>query len=356
MKVLEVREYGAPLALGERPRPSLGARDALVEVEVCALAVGEKLVQSGRRETYLGKPYPLPHVPGFQGAGRVVEVGEGADAALVGIPVAINGVLGCGECPHCRRGAQNRCAARALLGLEPGSQGCLAEYVSVPAQTLHPWPTELDITLAPFVSELATALHMVQRVGIRVGDVVLCIGAGQTGVMAIPLCRMLGADRIIAVATDTRRLDVAQLMGADELLLARDGVDVVSMVNDLTEGRGVDVALEMVGKPETIEQSIRAAGTMGRIGLLGIEGPIAIDFADYSSAVIAKELRLFGCFGKGDAEYGAVVELIRSGQLDITALPRQTFSLEEYEAAWEMASGVTRERVLVAMKDGGHVG
>ena len=323
----------------------------LVEVSYCAVAVGELLVSSGARQEYTGtvESFMYPHTLGFQGVGSIVDVGPGVSRERLGQQVTINGVLGCGDCEQCRRGAENRCRAHALLGLDSGYPGCLAEFVAVPERNTHLWPRHLHASLAPFVSELATMAHVIRRIDCGPGEDVAVLGAGQTGLLGVAAAINAGADRVISIDVDPQRLDLARRLGAHTTIDARK-VDPVSAVRELT-GEGVSRAIEVVGSTQTVAQTIRLLAPRGVGALVGTGRDIVLDLPDYER-VVSKEISLRGCLGKTNREYGLALSWVADGRLDLSVLPVEVYPLARFQDAWRAAERREGTRVVIQIKNG----
>jgi threonine dehydrogenase-like Zn-dependent dehydrogenase len=346
MRALRLERHGGVPILADAPEPSPGAGEVLVEVSHCAVAVGELLVSSGERQEYQGtrQTFIYPHTVGFQGVGRVVEVGTGVASERCGERVTINGVLGCGTCPQCRAGTENRCERHALLGLDSGYPGCMAEYVCVPERNAHPWPEHISPTLAPFISELATMAHVVRRIGCGPGEELAVVGAGQTGVLGVAAGRLAGADLVISIDVDPSRLALVQCLGADAIIDAQES-DPVAAVRELT-GEGVSRAIEAVGTSQTVAQTIRMLAPRGVGAMLGTGRDIVLDLPDYER-VISKEIILRGCLGKTNREYALALSWVRDGRVDMSVFPVEVYPLDRYEDAWRAAERGGGPRVVI---------
>lgn len=347
MRVLELTGNDGELRLSKWPDPHPGPADVIVDITHCAIATGELLVRSGQRQSYNGTEttFAYPHIMGFQGVGTIVEVGDQVDTGRLGSRVTINGVVSCGVCDECRRGQENWCATKALLGLDSGHHGCLAERVKVPAINAHDWPANLPSEWAPHASELATMVHALKRIGVRPGEELAIIGAGQTGIMAVPAARTLGADLVISIDIDHERLQLARQLGADHTVDASTS-DPVEAVRELTQG-GASRVLEVVGYEETVLQAVRMAAVAGVVGLVGVSGRIELSVPDYEASVVAKEIELLGCLGKTNGDYASAVRLLERNLVDVSLLPIQSFRFEAFEEAWGAAQESNGERILL---------
>jgi len=351
VRALQLQRHGGGpvLTLASDPVPTRG--EVLVEVSHCAVAVGERLVSSGARQEYtlMVESFSYPHTLGFQGVGTIAAVGAGVSRERLGQPVTVNGVLGCGECEQCRRGAENHCHAHALLGLDSGYPGAMAELVAVPARNAHPWPRRLHASLAPFVSELATMAHVVRRIECGPGDTVAIMGAGQTGLFGVAAAKIAGADRVISLDADPHRLDFARRLGADTTIDVREA-DPVSAVRELT-GEGVSRSIEVVGSTQTVAQTARMLAPRGIGALVGTQPGIVLDFPDYEH-VMAKEISLRGCLGKTNHDYARALSWVAQGRVDLSVLPVAIFALERFQDAWRAAARPSGPRVVIQIKDG----
>jgi threonine dehydrogenase-like Zn-dependent dehydrogenase len=337
------------LALETVADPVAGPGEVVVEVSHCAVAVGEMIVSSGARQEYHGTTdsFIYPHTLGFQGVGRIVDVGAGVSPDRGGEQVTINGVLGCGVCEQCRAGDENRCDRHSLLGLDSGRPGCMADYVCVPARSAHLWSEHLSPVLAPFISELATMAHVVRRIGCAPGEDLAVVGAGQTGVLGVAAGRVAGADRVISIDVDPGRLELARRLGADVVVDA-SAVDPVSTVVELT-GEGVGRAIEAVGTSHTVAQTIRMLAPRGVASLLGTGRDIVFDLPDYEH-VVHNEISLRGCLGKTNREYALALSWVTQGRVDLSVLPVEVYPLARFEDAWEAADRSGGPRVVIEIK------
>ena len=155
----------------------------------------------------------------------------------------------CGTCWFCRRGEINLCDQRRVLGVscdEYRRHGAFAEYVAVPQRILVRLPDGVSFHQAAMIEPLSIAFHAVRRTPLSLGDTAVVVGAGMIGLLVVQALRAAGCGQIIAVDIDRQRLDMARQLGATEGLLS-GAVDVPAEVFRKTDGRGADVAIEVVG-------------------------------------------------------------------------------------------------------------
>ena len=233
-----------------------------------------------------------PMVLGHEGAGVVQELGPGVTEVAVGDHVVISWVPQCGTCYTCRRGQPELCeigdpfaAAGGLLDgttrITSGGEkirqmafaGTFAEVAVVPAMGIVKVPKDLDLKVGALIGcgVLTGVGAAVNTAEILKGDSVVILGCGGVGLNIIQGARLAGAERIIAVDTNPRKLELATFFGATDLVNATQG-DAVSQVIVLTEGRGADVAFEAIGLESTVELAINMTRRVDRQFLLACRG------------------------------------------------------------------------------------
>lgn len=290
------------------PTPKPRAGEALVAVEACALNRLDLFVRAG----WPGLKLEMPHVGGSDVAGRVVAVGEGADAALVGKRVALYPSLGCGRCEWCRRDDASLCPEHRLIGEHvPGG---LAEYVTLPAANARPIPDSLStVEAAAAALVFLTAWRMlVTRGGLTAGETVLVVGSGGgVNTAAIQIARLAGASRIFVAGGSPEKLARAKALGATDVIDYRSE-PFERAVFKATEKRGVDVVVDNVGAA-TYEKSLRALARGGRLlvvgGTTGYNPPAALN------QIFWKQVSVIGSTMGSRAEFDRVMDLVAAGRL-----------------------------------------
>ena len=226
---------------------------------------------------------------GHEGVGTVTQVGSSVTALKTGDRVIISCIKSCGHCANCRKGLYSHC-----LGDEGSSgigwifghliDGTQAEFVRVPYadNSLHLLPQGVSDDEAVMLSDiLPTGFEIgVQYGAVQPGDVVAVIGAGPVGLAAMATAGLYGAATIIAIDTDRNRLDQAAGFGATDAVLSGTGT-WRQQVLDLTDGAGVDVAIEAVGIPETFGMALDIVRPGGRVANVGVHGkPVNLHLED----------------------------------------------------------------------------
>lgn len=275
------------------------------------------------------KDIVLPHVPGHELAGTVVEVGKNIRNFRVGDRVTLPFVCGCGRCSECRSGNQQVCEQQ----FQPGFThwGSFAEYVGIhhADQNLVHLPEHMDfVTAASLGCRFATSFRAVVHQGrVRAGEWVAVHGCGGVGLSAIMIARALGA-LVVAIDIDDQKLEFARSLGADVTLNSKTTPEVVKAIKDLTQG-GAHVSLDALGHTSTCFNSIACLRTRGRhvqVGLMLAEHqhpPLPMD------QVIARELEIYGSHGMQAHAYPEMLRMIEQGLLQPDLLIGRKITLQE---------------------------
>ena len=321
MKALLLSQYNQ-LDLADLPAPEAGPDEILVRVAACGICGSDVHGYDGTS----GRRIP-PIVMGHEAAGVVASAGSGVSKFKAGDRVTFDSTVYCGECEFCRQGEINLCNNRQVVGVSCGDYrraGAFAEYVVVPQRIAYHLPEALEFKEAAMLEAVSVALHAVRVSEMKGGETALVIGAGMIGLLTLQAAKAAGASRVLVADIDRTRLETAKNIGADETLLL-SGNDLVKEILRQTEGRGVDVVLEAVGRQETIAASIasvRKGGTVTLIGNISPEVKIPLQ------AVVSRQIRLQGsCASSG--EYPQAMELLANGKIKVKSLITAVAPLEE---------------------------
>lgn len=312
-----IHDFGAAPELSEVPDPGCPADGVVVAVEATGLCRSDWHAWMGHDDTVA-----LPHVPGHELAGEVVEVGRDVRGWRVGERVTTPFVLACGRCPTCLRGDQQVCEQQ----LQPGftQWGSFAELVAIPrAQTnLVRVPVEVGSDVAAALGcRFSTAYRAVAQVaGVRPGEAVVVHGCGGVGLSAVMVAVALGA-QVYAVDVAQASLDLARSLGATPV----PAVDVATLP-DLTGG-GADVSLDALGSAETLRGSLDCLRPRGRHVQVGLLAGAAATSDVSLSRVVSHELQLLGSHGMSARSYPELLALIADGTLRPDLLIRERIGL-----------------------------
>lgn len=321
MKSLLLTAYNH-LEITDMPLPAAGPGEVLVRVEACGICGSDVHGLDGST----GRRIP-PIVMGHEAAGTVEAVGDGVKRFKKGDRVTFDSTVYCGECPYCKIGQINLCDNREVIGVSEGNyrrHGAFAEYVVIPDRIMYPLPADFPFEEAAMLEAVSVAMHGVKVSPVVGGETALVIGAGMIGLLTLQAAKAAGCARVFISDVDKTRLDLARKVGADEVLHC-SGAELLSEVKRLTNGRGVDLALEAVGLNQTVASAIdcvRKAGTVTLIGNVSPEVTLPLQ------KVVVKQIRLQGsCASSG--EYPEAIELIAAGKIKVKPLITAVASLEE---------------------------
>jgi D-arabinose 1-dehydrogenase-like Zn-dependent alcohol dehydrogenase len=297
------KDQGLVLEEVERPTPSPG--QVLVEVMAAGVCGTELHFLDG-----LLVPARTPITLGHEVAGVVAEIGDGVTDVAVGDRVAVHYFHACGMCGRCLRGDDHLCDA-PLGAMAFATDGAFADYVAVPASSVVPVPTGLDLVeAAPLCCSGTTALHAAGVAGLHEGDNAVVYGVGGVGLALVQVLKLAGA-RVIAVARSEGRLKLAQEMGADVTVDA-SGSDVAGAVRAATDGQGADVVFELVG---TVETSVNALASLGKGGAVVYIG-YSFDTVEIDPlSLVVPEQRILTSVGNRRAELVEALDLAAAGKL-----------------------------------------
>ena len=298
---LEVLEYT------HFPTPEAGDGQVMVKLEAAAL----NRVDIWTRNGWPGIKLEYPHIPGSDGAGTVAAIGACVTDWKVGDRVVINSNLGCGHCPACIAGQDNRCSDWHLLG--ETVRGTYAEYIAVPATNLMTVPPGYDFHKAAAAALVFhTAWHsLIVRGGLRTGESVLVVGAsGGVNTASIQVAKLAGAI-VYVVGSGEEKLKLAESLGADYLIDRSKDENWSKTIYNLTNKQGVDVVVDNVGT--TFPLSFRAAAKGGRILTVGNSG--GAKFEIDNRLIFGRHLSVLGSSMGTRADFARVMGLVFEGKL-----------------------------------------
>ncbi|MBC7250495.1 MAG: alcohol dehydrogenase catalytic domain-containing protein [Anaerolineae bacterium] len=318
MKAVRLVEVGRPLEMQEIPRPAVGDKDVLVRVKAAGICHSDAHYRAGTSPAG-----PLPLTLGHEVAGVVEEVGAQVTNVAVGDRVCLHYLATCGDCYYCSTGNEQFCVEGAMIGKH--RDGGYAEYIVMPARSVVPLPAEISFEAgAVLMCSSATSFHALRKSRLRPGETVAVFGVGGLGMSAIQIARAFGALEVYAVDVNESKLRLAERYGAIPVNALK--ADAVDEILRLSGGKGVDVALELIGLPQTMEQAVQSLGVFGRAVLVGItDKPFEVD--SYRG-LLGKEAEIIGCSDHLLQELPLLIEFVRRGKLDLSDVVTRTIPLE----------------------------
>ncbi len=318
MKTVRLIEPQHPLQLQNIPIPIIGENDILVRVKAAGICHTDVHYRAGKSPVH-----PLPRTLGHEIAGIVEQVGNQVTSCKIGDRICVHYVLSCGTCFHCSTGHEQFCIHGSMIGRY--ADGGYAEYVSVPQRNLVPLPGEIPFEQgAILMCSSATALHALHKSRLQAGETVAIFGIGGLGISAIQLAFAFGALEVYAVDINTEKLKLAERYGA--IPINATSSDPISEIRSLTQGKGVNVAIEMIGLSQVMKQAVQSLAVMGRAVIVGItERPLEID--TYRE-LLGREAEIIGSNDHLLHELPLLLDLARRGKLKLSDAITHTIPLD----------------------------
>jgi L-iditol 2-dehydrogenase len=343
MKTLLLSKYNH-LEISDQPTPTPQPGEVLIQVAACGICGSDVHGYDGSS----GRRIP-PIVMGHEAAGTIAALGAKVTNLAEGDRVTFDSTVYCGCCEHCQRGNINLCDNRQVLGVSCGDYrraGAFAEFVAVPARIVHRLPDQLAFTEAAMLEATAVALHAVAVTQMRPNDSALVIGAGMIGLLILQSLRAKGCNQVLVTDVDDSRLRMARDLGATETLNSKS--DLLAHLMKRTNGTGVDVALEAVGRTETVIAAIdcvRKGGTVTLVGNICPEVTLPLQ------KVVSRQIRLQGsCASAG--EYPQAIELLASGAIKVKPMITAVAPLEDGPAWFERLHAGEKNLLKVVLTPG----
>ncbi|ALC14906.1 threonine dehydrogenase/Zn-dependent dehydrogenase [Desulfuromonas soudanensis] len=329
------------LALEEKPKPVLkDPTDALVRITRTTICGTDLHIKKGDVPTVTAG-----RILGHEGVGIIEEVGASVSNFKVGDRVLISCISSCGRCANCKKGMYSHCQSGGGWILGNLIDGTQAEYVRIPFadNSLYPIPAGADEEALVMLSDiLPTGFECgVLNGQVKPGDTVAIVGGGPIGLAALLTAQFYSPAEIIMVDIDANRLKVAKKFGATQIVNNSEGT-AVAQVMAMTENRGVDVAIEAIGIPESFDvcQAIVTAG--GHIANIGVHGkPVQLNIDKLWSHNITLTTGLVDT-----VTTPMLLKTVMSGKVQPKKLVTHHFALKDVMKAYETFGNAMKERAL----------
>jgi S-(hydroxymethyl)glutathione dehydrogenase/alcohol dehydrogenase len=347
----------------EIPMPEPGAGEILVKVSACGVCHTDLHVMKAE------VAFPTPAVMGHEISGTVAALGPGVKGPAIDTKVVSAFIMPCGICTPCGAGRDDLCdsffAMNRLKGtLYDGttrlkkkngtpiamySMAGLAEYAVVPATDVFPLADGLPLEESAVLGCAVFTAYGAVRHGaeLRGGERVAVVAVGGVGINVIQIAHAFGASQIIAIDVKDDKLEAARRLGASDLVNAAT-TDATARVRELTDGRGVDVAFEVLGLPQTFTQAFEMIRDGGRMVAVGIApgkttAPVEI------TRLVRRELRIVGSYGaRTRSDMPEIIRLAAKGIIRPETMVTQRFPLDQADAAYKaLARGEIVGRAIV---------
>jgi alcohol dehydrogenase, propanol-preferring len=346
MKAYRLTAWQSPPEMREVPVPEPGPGEVLIKVGGAGACHSDLHLMEWPEGTM---DFDLPFTLGHENAGWVESLGDGVEGLEKGEAVAVYGPWGCGRCRACRLSAENYCERQAEIGAFGGGLGLdggMAEYMLIPHPRLLLPLGDLDPGEAAPLSDAAlTPYHAIKRsLHLLVpGSTAVVIGVGGLGHMGVQILRALSPALVIAVDTSTEKLRLATDVGAHEALEAGEGC--AEAILELTDGRGADLVLDMVGSDDSIALGAKAARFQSHVTVVGLAG----GKFEFAFGALPFESQLTIPYWGTAVELGEVLDLARSGKIHAHV---ERFGLDHVEDAYtRMREGTLDGRAVICPHD-----
>jgi L-iditol 2-dehydrogenase len=333
------------MRLEDLPRPTPGPGEVLLKVAsvgVCGSDV--HYYEHGRIGSQV---VTAPIILGHEFSAWVAGLGPGVAGLQAGQLVAVEPSVSCGKCECCREGHPNLCLRVRFCGTPP-VDGVFAEYAVMPAENCFPLPAGFSPAEGALLEPLGVAIHSVDLAHLKPGQTVAVLGAGSIGLLTAAVARAGGAGEVYMTEPLAYRRQFALEYAADAAL-DPSATDVVAEIVRLTGGRGVDVAFEAAGAPETPNQAAAVTRRGGKVILAGIS---ADDTLTFNSSIVRHRGLTLKLVRRMKHTYPRAIRLMQKGLLDVKPLATHRLPLERIVEAFEMVAnysdGVLRAIVQVS--------
>ena len=309
------------------PEPQVGDDEVLVRVKACGICGSD--VQGFTGKT--GRRIP-PLIMGHEAAGIVEDFGKNVKDFEKGDRVCFDSTVYCNQCEPCRAGKYNRCKKRQVLGVsvpEFKRHGAFAEYVAVPSWIVSKIPDTMSFVQAALLEPVSIGMHAVNRAPISAGDTVVVIGAGTIGLFVLQGCKLKAAKAVVCDINEFR-LDIACKLGADVVVNPAKS-NLKERVFKATDGRGADVAFEVVGFAQTFTDAISVLKTGGYLVAVGnLQKTAEFNLQE----LVARELTFTGSYASS-GEFRDGIDLVASGKINVQPIISGVLPLREGPIAFD---------------------
>src|SRR5438132_1987470 len=320
MRAVRLGQIGAPLENAEIEVPEIGLSKVLIRVGATGICHSDAHYRAGS-----SKIDNLPVTLGHEVAGTVEKIGTEVTSVAAGDRVCVHYLVHCGHCEFCTRGFEQFCPQVRMIGKH--RDGGYAEFIKVPGRNVFVLPDEIPFEQgAIMMCSSATALHALNKARLKSGESVAIFGFGGLGFSALQLARAFGCHEVYVVDINPAKLASIAEFGGNPIN-ATTG-DPVEQIREATDGKGVDVSIELVGSAITMGQAVRCLAVFGRAVLVGLTAE-SLSVLPYTE-VINKEAEIIGVSDHLATELPLLMQFARNGKL---CFPEGTLRSVDLDAA-----------------------
>lgn len=328
------------MKIEQMDEPVIKSDEVLIKVEAVGICGSE--IEGFLGHNSLRIP---PLIMGHEFCGRIADVGKDVANLKIGSKVIVNPLISCGRCDRCRRGAENLCDNRKIIGIH--RPGAFAEYVAVPASCVNVIHEDLNSYSAALAEPLACCLRAARRaLSMHPFSNVMIYGAGAIGLLSAYVSKILGAGRVIVVDINDERLNNIQNAGI-EFVINSKAENVESKIKKITQEKGVDVIIDAAGFLPTRTEAVKLINPGGIIMNIGLgidETPLLINHQ------IRSEISILGSFCYTRQDFHDAVQLITEGKISHEGWSEIRPLESGPEAFIELVNGkVVNSKILLAI-------
>jgi len=330
--VRKTTEGSGGVELCEIPEPDIAAPDHVkISVKAGGICGTDLHIRKG------GYGFKPPVTLGHEICGDIVEVGSSVTRLSVGDRVTVNPTASgsCGQCRYCHTGTYFFCKNRKSIG--SGIDGGFAEYLTAPENLVFDLPSAISYDAGALTEPFACCVKAVGRYSnIAPGHIALVCGPGPIGLMCVWLAKQSGAHVIVAgTGVDGYRLKAAKDLGAD-VAVNVEVDDVTDIISNLSDGYGADIVIDCGGTRGSVNQCLQAAANGAQFTQAAlIEHPFEIDWG----RIVYKQLRVQGSIATDWPSWDQAIQMVRTGQVDLSQFVSHHHTLEDWEAGFDHAAG-----------------
>ena len=329
MKALVKKSPERGIWMEDVPEPTCGTNDVKIKISHTAICGTDLHIY--KWDEWAQRTVPTPLVTGHEFCGIVEEIGPGVTHYKPGDRVSGEGHITCGYCRNCRAGKRHLCHKTVGVGIQ--RDGAFAEYLVIPESNVWPIHEDIPSEIAAFLDPFGNAVHTALSYEM-VGEDVLITGAGPIGIMAVAVCKFVGARNVVITDVNDYRLELARKLGANKAINVSQE-NIIDSYSDLNMTNGFDVGLEVSGNPSAFKDMLAHMYNGGRVALLGLlPESTQINWDE----IIFKGLHVKGIYGREMYEtWYKMTQMLRSG-LDISEVLTHRYPVDQFQDAFDVIS------------------
>lgn len=316
------------LRINEVEIPKIKNEEVLIEVKNCGICTTDLHMYKWEF------PVKTPVILGHECSGIVTDRGNDVKELNIGDKVAINPLISCGVCEHCKAGRDNLCKNALAIG-GAGKvivNGAFAEYLRVPWNAAEKIPEDMSFEVGAFIEPVACCIHGIELSKIRIGDSVAILGLGPIGLILLQLAKITGASHLIAIDPVEERRKIAEILGADITVDPTEGECLKYITEKLD---GIDVVIEATGSPKALQQALSMVKRGGRITIFGV-APVTSKICISPFDVYFKELKITGAYALTKDSFRRAVSILHNRRIKVNQLITELLPLEKLTDAFSM--------------------